>query len=551
MAKEPDRRYQTGDEFADDLRALADLLLQNAAPSFSRAPLPSERDVGPRVGPSGEDLYDDHLSELMQLMPEFEAAIAQGEAALARQIFVRLEAVGTANSHFSEPLRLCRTRLAEMEIAGAPAGQAYQQQPAQDQGTNTKTCERCGAANRSAAVYCIQCGARLLAGAPVTPDTAPTVVMPWAESRTGPDLLATARFQGSTPSPPVETRLPKPGEGGESAAVASASAVEAPQPTAPEPEWRVLLQERLHGWWQRFLGLARKQKQVVGLAAGLLAAIVAMIAIVQLFPPIPVKPAVAFALVKPAHASLYTEPNAKSKSITVAHGEEINVIEMPQRRDQQWLPVQLVREKGKKVFRPGYMHAVELEKWYSPSATSQLRLTLLSQAGEAGSDEQVQQVLYDLQHLVERVPEAQESREAQVYMAKLELILARNLKAAGRPDADWRSHVASAQKDLTAGGGEAEPSVVEDYQKQIAALTVAEASATPTPPPPNPPDADAVRKKRIAKFLKDAEDVFMSNIKKAENDVDKVLEMDPGNPAAQALQERIRRRKVALEEIGQ
>jgi ribosomal protein L40E len=566
LAKEPDRRYQTGDDFAADLRALSDLLLQNASPSFSRAPLPSERDVAARVGPPGEDLYDDRLTEMMQLMPEFEDAIAQGEAAVARQKFARLEAIATADPRFAEPVRLCRTRLAELDPSAGNAAPARPPEqavpsvaassaapPTQDQGTNTKICGYCGAANRSAAAHCIKCGARLPAGTPAAPDPAPPQVAPQAQTQVRPSLEATALFQGSMPSPSVETRLPERGQGGEGGVVPNAPAVE-PQQPAPPPERGVAPQERLRGWWQQLLELARKQKQVVWLAAGLLVAIVVMIAVAQRIQPIPVSPAVAFALVKPAHASLYADANAKSNAITVSNGEKIDVLQIPHAPDQPWVPVQLVREKGKKVFRPGYMRTADLEKWSSPATASEIRLMLLFKAGENGTDEQVQQAIYDLQHLVDHAPDAQESREAQVYMAGLELVLARSMKAAGRPDGDWQSHVESARKDLDAGIGGAEASVVEDYRNQIAALMEPVPAVSQTPAPGTPggePPVVHKKKPSIDDLLSKAEGLWKSDPNGAEKYVDQVLEMQPDNKRAQDLQEKIRRRKDALEKIQQ
>jgi hypothetical protein len=558
LAKEPDRRYQTGDDFAADLRAVADLLLQNASPSFSRAPLPSERDIAVRAGRPAEDLYDDRLSELMQLIPEFEGAMAQGDTPLAREILVRLEAIGAADSRCSEPVRLCRVRLAELEPPAVPAVQERAQEQARvigdppsnaplarDPGTNTKTCGYCGAANRSAAAHCIQCGARLPAGTPATTDPSPAPVAPPAEA-TRPNLEATALFQATAPLPSVQTVRPERGENVESATVASAPAVEATPPPRSAPDKRDIVQKRLGGWWQRSLAMARKQKQVAWLAAGLLAAIVLMIVVAVAFQPIPLKPAVGFALVRPGHALLYAEPNAKSKAMTVSKGEKINVLKMPRERGDLWAPVQLVREK--KVKRPGYMHVADLEKWDSPDAASKLRLMLFFPAAEPGNDAQVQQELYDLQTLAARVPEAPVALEAQVYMAKLELVLARSVKAAGRPDADWQAHVDAARKDLAAGIGGAEPSTIAEYRRQIAELTAEELPVPPKPivAPPAGGGGPPPRSKAIEKLLKHAKDVFMSDLKGAEDDVDRALEMDPGNKDAQELQEKIRQRKEFL-----
>jgi len=550
LAKDPDRRYRTGDEFAADLRALADALLQNASPSFSRTPLPSEREVAGRPAPPSQDLYEHRLSELMQLIPEFEGAIAVGDTTLARQILVRLEAIGTADSRFSEPVRLCRARIAGL---GSPAGSADARvergttgsssatPPVKDPGTGLKTCGYCGAANRSAAVYCIKCGARLPAGMPAVPEPSPTPVMPQAETQ--PNLEATAISRNATTVQPVQTWQPERGASGEGAAVASAPALEAQQPAPPAPDRPASAEKWTGGWWQELLESARKQRQVVWLAAGLLAAIVLMIVVAVAFQPPQVKPSRIFALVAPGHALLYAEPSAGSKNITVLKGEKINILKMPQGRNDLWVPVQLVREK--KVFRPGYMHAGDLQKWYSPAAADQLALIELFQAGETGSDAQIRSELDELQQLVYR------SSDPQVEMASRELFLAQHTKAAGQPDVVWKALMESARQHVEAGRGVPElASAVANCQREIAALAAESAAAPvggPSAPLPSPAQMSAARKKaKIADLLSKAQGLWRSDPDQAEQYVDQILEMQSDNKDAKELQEKIRQRKEFL-----
>jgi hypothetical protein len=151
--------------------------------------------------------------------------------------------------------------------------------------------------------------------------------------------------------------------------------------------------------------------------------------------------------------------------------------------------------------------------------------------------------------LIARVPNAPGSLEAHIYMAKLELVLARSMKAAGRPDAEWLNHVESARMDLDAGIGGAEPSMIEEYRGQIAALT---AETPPTVVQTSPPGqvtseaSGARKKKKIDDLLSKADGLWKSDPDGAETYVDQVLEMQPDNKHAQELQENIRRRKEFL-----
>ena len=59
MAKDPERRYRTGNEFAGDLRAILEALRQNASPTFSGMQLPSEREVRSAIPePKSSDASD-------------------------------------------------------------------------------------------------------------------------------------------------------------------------------------------------------------------------------------------------------------------------------------------------------------------------------------------------------------------------------------------------------------------------------------------------------------------------------------------------------------
>jgi ribosomal protein L29 len=108
--------------------------------------------------------------------------------------------------------------------------------------------------------------------------------------------------------------------------------------------------------------------------------------------------------------------------------------------------------------------------------------------------------------------------------------------------------VDAARKDLAAGIGGAEPSTIAEYRRQIAELTAEELPVPPKPivAPPAGGGGPPPRSKAIEKLLKHAKDVFMSDLKGAEDDVDRALEMDPGNKDAQELQEKIRQRKEFL-----
>src|ERR1035437_4763561 len=129
LAKDPNRRYRTGDEMGADFRAVLEALLQNVSSTFSHVQLPSDREIQAaatpepsqvdasclRPPPPGEDPHEWRLSELMRLIPEFEAAASSHDVLSARQAFRQLEAIGAVDSRFVDAVQLCHFRLGELE----------------------------------------------------------------------------------------------------------------------------------------------------------------------------------------------------------------------------------------------------------------------------------------------------------------------------------------------------------------------------------------------------------------------------------------------------
>jgi serine/threonine-protein kinase len=540
LAKDPDRRYATGDDFAADLRALNEVLLQNSSPTFSRVQLPSEREVGApaeMVVPPGADPEEWCLAELMRLIPEFEAAMAGGDRELARQILVRLEAIGSADPRCANAVRLCRGRLAEEDSPATSQAERSGSAAWEDPGTGLKMCEYCGASNRSMAVYCIQCGARLPGAAPPRGGTAPTRTEA-AESPAQTDILATVIY-GREPETPLATDV---SEASPATAAASTSATSAPAPTPPDRPTSVPVEQRPGEWWRQSLNAARRRQWILWLAAGVVGMVlIALIA--RPSPPIPVLPPAATALVAPQRAFIYQTPSRGAKATAVMKGQRIHVLELPLASDQLWVRVQLVR--GNKAIRPGYMRCSDLSGWDGVDLDSKLALNLLFR--QTGSDGQTQADLVELQRLVARYPNSGISRAAELEMARLELTSVRSMKADSQAPEAWQGHLESARAHLEAASGDATlASRVAEAQSQIAELT-----AEVTPPPETDPaahkeDPTVSRQKRIDKLLSAAEDAWTGrHLDEAEKDADQVLKLQPGNQrAADLLQKIDARRKL-------
>jgi hypothetical protein len=536
LSKDPDRRYATGDDFAADLRALNEVLLQNSSPTFSRVQLPSERELGAApetVAPPGPD-PEECLAELMRLIPEFEAAMAGGDRELARQILVRLEAIGSADPRCANAVRLCRARLAEEESPARSRAERSASDALEDTGTGPKTCEYCGAGNRGMAVYCIQCGARLPAAAPSRGGTAPARTEA-AESPAPTDILATVIY-GREQETPQATEV---SEESPITAAANTSAASAPAQTPPDRPVSVPVEQRLGEWWRQFVHAAPRRQWILWLAAGVVGMVlIALIA--RPSPRIPVLRPEATALVAAQRAFMYEAPSGGAKATTVMKSQRINVLELPLTSDQQWVRVQLVR--GNKAMRPGYMRSSDLSGWDGVDLDSRLALILLFP--QTGSDGQTGADLVELQRLVSRYPNSGISRAAELEMARLELTSIRSMKAEGKAPEDWQGRLESARAHLEAAGGDASlASRVAESQSQIAELT-AELTAPVTPPVTPKEDPTVSRQKRIDKLQSDAEDAWQRrDLDEAEKDAAQVLKLQPKNQRAADLLQRIDARR--------
>jgi hypothetical protein len=522
LAKDPDRRYQTGDEMAADLRAVLDAVLQNASPTFSRVQLPSDREVRAAVSmqapsqadasllrppPPGEDPHEWRLSELMRLIPEFEAAAGRHDLLLAGQAFRQLEAIGAVDSRFVDAVQLCRVRLDELasnpgvggtdlppsgpadSSVGRPfAGGRIGNAGGGDQGTTPKTCGYCGAANRSAAAYCIRCGGGMPAATPAPPTIQPE-----------PRAAAPEPVPIDAGGAAISQEMPTPAAG------APDSRVNEPVPgphrsvSNPLPPSALALWTQTRDWIaaakKEFLQLPSRQRWLAGGVAGTMLCLVLAWILVPLLRTSPIiQPAVGTARVRPERAALYKEASMDSTIATLVRGDQVNVLTIPNTGDK----VVLVQFVGGKVLRPGYMRISDLNDWDSRDPDTSLSLILMF----ASDNDKFAK----LQQLTGQYPGTITAHKAQLEMAKLDVGAVQQMRNAGQPLTLWQNRLESARSNLE--GAKSEPSLngyVEDWQRQIDGLAAEVSpglqpgapSATPGPAPTVSANAPLVPPRKV------------------------------------------------------
>src|SRR5262249_41768567 len=131
LEKEPDRRYQTGEQFAAELKnVLAELRASQppmsatpaapvpapAAPPPAATPaLPPEAEAAFGAAPPGEESSEWRLSEFLRLLHDFDTAAAQADLQGVRKAFVYMKKLETKDERFVTAGVEYGNRLLELE----------------------------------------------------------------------------------------------------------------------------------------------------------------------------------------------------------------------------------------------------------------------------------------------------------------------------------------------------------------------------------------------------------------------------------------------------
>jgi serine/threonine protein kinase len=398
LAKDPSRRYATGDEFAADLRSVADALALNASPEFSPVVLPSQTSfavppaipassdpVSPVLGNTAAGDQEWRVNRMLKLLPMFDKHIESRDSQASRNTLNELQSVAGSDPRFQETVERCRMQLALLECNRS--GRVVSAAPSSSKNFGTvKKCSKCNTVNRPDSILCIDCGVSLSA---------------------------------EIPGPPPESALsPTSGEEPE--------AVNWPRPMPPATK----------------LAADRKRLSIVVAGVGI-AAVLLVIAPV-FFRTVRHEPFVATARVAAPQVRVLPEKSDGAKEIVAkARGSEMNVLELPKSLSQDWVRVQA--REGEVFSRPGFVRAADLTEWEAKDPSAALALARMSGPMEAGTDAELRAQIGRLNAVAASFPGKPAGGAASLDSAKLELILAKHAKESGQPAADWQTSLA----DLT------------------------------------------------------------------------------------------------------
>jgi serine/threonine protein kinase len=490
LAKRPDQRYSTGDEFSADLRTVVDAIALNASPTFSSVELPSSSSFAvpppissselppPKMSPgmpgsSGTSSgfgtspgADWRANRIHQLLPILDNQIALRDLVGARSSLAELQSVVGLDPRFREALDHYRASVAGLEGPDIQTG-------------SSRRCPRCGAANGSSSAFCIACGA----------------------------AMAQALGASTGAVNPVLPHLPVP-----------------PVPPAATPSVG-----------SRF---AADKKRLA-----LVAALIAIVAVVLLILPryfrtVKEEPHVATARVAAQQVPLRADAADAGKAVGSApRGSTVHVLALPDSLTSGWVHVQ-ARDRDS-FTHPGYLKASDLVDWESNDPKTALALARMSGPMESGSDAEIRAQIDRLTSVAASFNGKPEANAAGLDAAKLEFVLAKRAKELN-PVGDWQTSLADLSNRLeTLRRDPAIQSGADNLLQQIHDLMAPVAAVPPGQPnpaiPEGPPTPDDIKS-----WLQLAErELRTYHYREAKFHVQKVLSADPANSDAQALLKRI------------
>jgi len=509
LAKKPEDRYATGDEFAADLRTVVDAVALNASPTFSSVelpsassfavppPIPGTESAKPMTGmPPGmvsssgtasgfgtNPGADWRANRIQQLLPALDGQLAHRDVVGARSSLAELQSVVGLDPRFRDALEHYRARVAELDVAPPPPAAAG------------AVCPKCGAANRPNTAFCIACGTAL-ASAP----------------------------QAKAPAPPP--------------------------PAFQPPVQKVPVQKKPSA------GFTADKKRLAIVGAFVVVVVAALLILPSFFRTVKPLPYVATARIAAQQGVLHADPNAVSKTVATAQRSTlVNVIALPKSLTNSFTQVQA--RDGDSFTRAGYIQSSDLIEWESKDSKVALALARLSGPMEAGSDAELRAQIDRLNSVAATFSGKPEAALASLDSAKLEFALGKRARDTNPNGTDWQPGLTDLATRLeTLRNDSSVQAAADDLLKQIHDILGAPPVAAPAPgqttttnpattqpatngqsaAPTEPATPDDIKKwMQSAEYLRKRYDY-----KNALYFVQKVLKADPANSDAKKLQDNIK-----------
>ncbi len=303
----------------------------------------------------------------------------------------------------------------------------------------------------------------------------------------------------------------------------------APQPDTPLP------------------GAPPPKRSYAWLAAGSLAGLVCIVvlfAIIRsLFAPAEIfstRPFVATAVVAAESTNLYEREDASSRRIaSLRRGEAFHILSLPRGRGQEWIPAQVAGKQA--LSEPGYVRAADLEQWSSLQPGNLLALLSSYSPGDRAPLPELTAYSDRVRSILVRYPQFPDAPRASLELARAELAIARAGRLSGRPDEEWRAHLARA-REAVGSAADPETRAMRRQLDEMAAFL----HGVRIPEAASPPDPPARRSPNPAELLSRASAAWSNgDYRSAMRSVDRLLAANPKNAEALQLKVKIQRAQEA------
>ncbi len=531
LAKNPDDRYATGDDFAADLRAVHDAVTQNSSPTFSRVELPSQHSfaVPPHIPVSEAvtrqtsamkavpDSQEWRVVRMQKLLPAFDVHLAARDVQSARNSLTEMQSVAGDDPRYRDPIESARSRLAQLETP----------QPTSES-VATVRCAKCANVNRADAIFCVGCGAALAQGtgtSTAVKAAPPPVVTPPQTTKT--------------------TSVPK------SQPISKTQSVPLPIPTTKTQQAPNINPTQVRtqtGAQATQPGMAKFSDRNKLFAAIGIVAVAGLLLIVAplFFRSVKQETAVASAVVTAQEAHLLATASDNGNIITkLERGAQVNILTLPTSLTQGWVRVQA--RSGSKYLEPGYLKAPDLAEWDSKDPNNSLALARMSGPLDAGTDAEMRAQVDKLKSVAATFAGKAAAGLASLDAAKLEIILAKHMREVDPTSPGWQASITDLQsrlenlkKDPALQRGSDEllkqiqdiPPMAEPAQQPLV-----ETPSTPDIPQPPPEMTPA----EVQHYLTMAQQSLKeSRYTDALAQVGRILKSQPQNSDAQALRKKIK-----------
>jgi LPXTG-motif cell wall-anchored protein len=224
-------------------------------------------------------------------------------------------------------------------------------------------------------------------------------------------------------------------------------------------------------------------------------------------------PAIATATVAAATTSLLASANSSGPVlVALRQGEPVNVIALPTSRDQEYTNVRTGAEKA------GYVRTADLADWSGADSDAAWRINKLFAPGESATEAELLAQLDKWNQFIAKFPAAPQIAEANLECARLHVALLKLAQAAGKPPAEWQSHLDLAKEALSRATGN--PAVDAEAAKLAQQL----------PNSANQPPTAAQTPQQILRRVYSLWDT--GKYREATRLVDQILAASPGHPEA-------------------